>query len=77
MAIAAQAAKTSPAILPFRIVAEYKRMVIFRLGRIKGVRGPGVVWVLPFFDRVLSVDLRESFLEIPHQTLQTQTLVPA
>ena len=53
MAIAAQSRtnRRSPAILPFRIVAEYKRMVIFRLGRIKGVRGPGVVWVVPFFDR--------------------------
>ena len=59
-------------IFPIRVVAEYQRMVVFRLGRMSGVRGPGLVWLRPFFDRTMSVDLRESFLEIPHQTSITK-----
>jgi regulator of protease activity HflC (stomatin/prohibitin superfamily) len=63
-------------IVPIRVVTEYQRMVVFRLGRFSGVRGPGLVWVLPFLDRVMSVDLRESFLEIPHQTSITKDNAP-
>ena len=59
-------------MFPIRIVTEYQRLVVFRLGRISGVRGPGLVWVLPIVDRVMTVDLRESFLEIPHQTSITK-----
>jgi regulator of protease activity HflC (stomatin/prohibitin superfamily) len=64
------------AIFPLRVVTEYQRMVVFRLGRFTGVRGPGLVIVVPFFDRVMSVDLRESFLEIPHQTSITKDNAP-
>jgi regulator of protease activity HflC (stomatin/prohibitin superfamily) len=63
-------------IFPFRVVTEYQRMVVFRLGRMSGVRGPGLVFVVPFFDRVMNVDLRESFLEIPHQTSITKDNAP-
>jgi regulator of protease activity HflC (stomatin/prohibitin superfamily) len=63
-------------IFPIRVVTEYQRMVVFRLGRMSGVRGPGLVWVLPLFDRVMPVDLRESFLEIPHQTSITKDNAP-
>ena len=56
-------------VFPIRVVTEYQRMVVFRLGRMSGVRGPGLVWLLPFFDRVMTIDMRESFLEIPHQTV--------
>ncbi len=59
-------------IFPIRVVTEYQRMVVFRLGRMSGVRGPGLVWLLPFFDRVMTIDMRESFLEIPHQTSITK-----
>src|SRR3954453_9190924 len=59
-------------IFPIRVVTEYQRTVVFRLGRMSGVRGPGMIWLLPFFDRVMSVDMRESFLEIPHQTSITK-----
>lgn len=51
-----------------KIVREYKRVVLFRLGRAVGARGPGLVLVNPITDRVAWVDLRERFLEIPHQS---------
>jgi len=63
-------------VFPVRVVTEYQRLVVFRLGRFGGVRGPGLVWVVPFFDRVMPVDLRESFLEIPHQTSITKDNAP-
>jgi len=55
-----------------RIVREYQRLVLFRLGRAIGTRGPGIVLINPVTDRTTSVDLREQFLEIPHQTAITK-----
>jgi regulator of protease activity HflC (stomatin/prohibitin superfamily) len=55
-----------------RIVREYQRVVLFRLGRSMGVRGPGLVFINPISDRTSLVDLRERFLEIPAQTAITQ-----
>ncbi len=55
-----------------RIVREYQRIVLFRLGRAIGLRGPGLVLINPVTDRTSWVDLRERFLEIPHQTAITQ-----
>lgn len=55
-----------------RIVKEYNRLVLFRLGRAVGLRGPGLVLIIPFIDKVVSVDLREMYLEIPHQTAITK-----
>jgi regulator of protease activity HflC (stomatin/prohibitin superfamily) len=56
-------------ILPLsvRIVREYQRLVVFRLGRCIGQRGPGLVFLIPVVDRPVVVDLREFFLEIPRQ----------
>ena len=54
-----------------KIVREYQRVVLFRLGRSSGARGPGLVIINPLTDRVSWVDLREQFLEIPHQTAIT------
>ena len=59
-----------------RIVPEYQRLVLFRLGRCIGAKGPGIVIVLPGFDRVMSVDLREQVREIPHQTSITKDNAP-
>lgn len=59
-----------------RIVPEYQRLVIFRLGRMIGQKGPGLVIVIPFIDRPVRVDLRELFLEIPHQTCITKDNAP-
>ena len=47
-------------------------MVVFRLGRSSGARGPGLVVINPITDRVTLVDLREQFLEIPHQVAITK-----
>ncbi len=58
--------------LSVRIVREYQRIVLFRLGRAVGLRGPGLVLVNPVTDRTAWVDLRERFLEIPHQTAITK-----
>ncbi len=55
-----------------RIVREYQRVVIFRLGRSSGARGPGLVLINPITDRVTLVDLREQFLEVPHQVAITK-----
>jgi regulator of protease activity HflC (stomatin/prohibitin superfamily) len=55
-----------------RIVREYQRVLLFRLGRASGLRGPGLVLVNPITDRTSLVDLREQFLEIPHQTAITR-----
>src|SRR5262249_7478411 len=65
-------------ILPnaIKIVPEYQRLVKFRLGRCLGIRGPGLVLIIPVIDRVVRVDLREAFLEIPHQTAITEDNAP-
>lgn len=54
-----------------RIVPEYKRLVIFRLGRSLGARGPGIILLIPFLDRATMVDLREVFFDVPPQTCIT------
>jgi regulator of protease activity HflC (stomatin/prohibitin superfamily) len=59
-----------------RIVREYQRIVLFRLGKCIGVRGPGPVWMIPFVDRPVLVDMRELFVEIPHQSCITKDNVP-
>ncbi|NLG72495.1 MAG: SPFH/Band 7/PHB domain protein [Chloroflexi bacterium] len=55
-----------------RIVPEYQRLVVFRLGRCIGAKGPGIVLLIPVVDRGVKVDLREQVREIPHQTSITQ-----
>jgi len=50
-----------------KIVREYQRLVVFRLGRSIGTKGPGIVILIPLVDRAVTVDLRELYLEIPHQ----------
>ena len=55
-----------------KVVKEYQRFILFRLGRAVGARGPGFKLVNPVTDRVNWVDLREQFLEIPHQTAITR-----
>lgn len=55
-----------------RIVPEYQRLVVFRLGRSIGAKGPGIVFLIPVIDRAVKVDLREQVREIPHQTAITK-----
>ncbi|MEJ2571634.1 MAG: SPFH/Band 7/PHB domain protein [Anaerolineales bacterium] len=59
-----------------RIVQEYERLVVFRLGRCVGERGPGLVLLIPFIDKGVKVDLREQVREIPHQTSITLDNAP-
>lgn len=59
-----------------RIVREYQRIVVFRLGRSVGQRGPGLVLLIPIIDRPVWVDLREWYLEIPSQTCITKDNTP-
>ncbi len=55
-----------------RILPEYRRLVIFRLGRLVRVGGPGIVFVLPFIDRGVAVDLREQLIELKRTAAVTQ-----
>jgi regulator of protease activity HflC (stomatin/prohibitin superfamily) len=55
-----------------RIVPEYQRLVVFRLGRSIGAKGPGIIILIPVIDRAVKVDLREQVRDIPHQTAITK-----
>lgn len=55
-----------------KIVQEYERGVIFRLGRLVGPRGPGLFFIIPFVDRMVKVDLRVVTLDIPSQECITR-----
>ena len=59
-----------------RVVPEYQRLVVFRLGRCIGDRGPGLVLLIPVIDRAVRVDLREQVREIPQQTAITKDNAP-
>lgn len=64
--------------LSVRIVNEYDRLVIFRLGRTgpQLVKGPGIIFLIPVVDRPVRVDLRENFIEVPSQTTITKDNAP-
>ena len=60
-----------------RIVPEYQRLVVFRLGRVMPApRGPGLVFLIPIIDRPVRVDLREQIREVPHQVSITKDNAP-
>ena len=59
-----------------RIVPEYQRLVVFRLGRSVGAKGPGIVLLIPVIDRAVKVDLREQLREVPHQVSITKDNAP-
>ncbi len=59
-----------------KVVREYQRLVVFRLGRSIGARGPGLVFLIPMVDKAVWTDLRELFLEIPSQTCITKDNAP-
>jgi regulator of protease activity HflC (stomatin/prohibitin superfamily) len=60
----------------FRVVREYERLVVFRLGRSIGAKGPGLVLLIPFVDEPRKVDLREQVREIGHQVCITKDNAP-
>ena len=55
-----------------KIVAEYERGVIFRLGRLIGAKGPGLFLIIPFVDRMVKVDLRVVTMDVPSQEVITR-----
>ncbi len=59
-----------------RILREYERGVVFRLGRLVGARGPGLVLLVPIIDRMVQVDLRTVTLNVPPQEVITRDNVP-
>jgi regulator of protease activity HflC (stomatin/prohibitin superfamily) len=54
-------------IASVRIVNEYERGVIFRLGRVQGAKGPGLFFIVPIIDKMLKIDLRTITLDVPSQ----------
>ncbi len=55
-----------------KVVQEYERGVVFRLGRLMGPRGPGIIFLIPFVERMVKVDLRTLTMEIPVQEVITR-----
>jgi regulator of protease activity HflC (stomatin/prohibitin superfamily) len=58
-----------------RIVNEYERGVVFRLGRYVGVRGPGLIFLIPFIERMVKVELRVVTMDVPQQECITMDTV--
>jgi len=61
--------------LTIRIANEYERGVIFRLGRFVGVRGPGLIFLIPFIERMVKVELRVVTMDVPAQECITKDTV--
>jgi len=55
-----------------KVVREYERRVLFRLGRLLGTKGPGIVLIIPMFDRTVLVDLRTLAVDVPKQRIVTR-----
>jgi len=58
--------------MAIKIVPEYERGVIFRLGRLVGAKGPGLFLIIPFVDRMVKVDLRVITMDVPSQEVITK-----
>src|ERR1700688_1518327 len=65
-------------ILPqtIRILREYERGVIFRLGKLLGVKGPGLIYLIPVVDRMVRMDLRVVTIDVARQEVMTRDNVP-
>src|SRR2546426_5909446 len=65
-------------ILPqmIRILREYERGVIFRLGKLLGVKGPGLIFLIPVVDRMVKMDLRVVTIDVARQEVMTRDNVP-
>jgi regulator of protease activity HflC (stomatin/prohibitin superfamily) len=66
-------------VLPqaLRILREYERGVIFRLGKLLGAKGPGMIFLIPLVDRMVKMDLRVVTIDVPKQEVMTRDNVPA
>jgi len=59
-----------------KILREYERAVVFRLGKLKGARGPGLIFLIPFIERMVRIDLRIITMDVPRQEVMTRDNVP-
>src|SRR5688572_31272232 len=59
-----------------RILREYERGVIFRLGKLLGVKGPGLIFLIPVVDRMVKMDLRVVTIDVSRQEMMTHDNVP-
>jgi regulator of protease activity HflC (stomatin/prohibitin superfamily) len=59
-------------IMGAKVLPEYERGVVLRLGRLSGVKGPGLVWIIPFVDQLTRVSLREIVMDVPPQEVITR-----
>ena len=75
--IAVAAVLVIAALLSVRVMREYERAVVFRLGRLLRPKGPGLVLLIPAIDRMVRVDLRTVTLTVPPQEVITRDNVPA
>ena len=55
-----------------KIMAEYQRIVVFRLGRLIGIKGPGLVLIIPIIDSYIKLDLRTRVIDVPKQRVITE-----
>jgi regulator of protease activity HflC (stomatin/prohibitin superfamily) len=55
-----------------KIMSEYQRIVIFRLGRLQGIKGPGLVFIIPIIDNIIKMDLRTRVIDVPKQRVITE-----
>jgi len=60
------------AFFGFRVLPEYERGVVFRLGRFTSVKGAGLKWIIPFVDRMVRIPLREVVMDVPPQEVITR-----
>lgn len=60
-----------------RILREYERGVIFRLGKLLGAKGPGIIWLWPMVDKMVKMDLRVVTIDVAKQEVMTRDNVPA
>ncbi len=60
-----------------RVLREYERGVVFRLGKLVGAKGPGLIFLIPMVDRMVKMDLRVVTIDVPRQEVMTRDNVPA
>ena len=59
-----------------RVINQYERGVVLRLGKYQGTREPGLTWIIPFIDRLIKVDMRITTIDVPRQEAITKDNVP-
>ncbi|HUZ08217.1 MAG TPA: SPFH domain-containing protein, partial [Candidatus Paceibacterota bacterium] len=60
-----------------KILREYERGVIFRLGKLQGAKGPGMIFLIPVMDKMVRMDMRVVTIDVPKQEIMTKDNVPA